>query len=226
MISLYNAVMRRIRGAGVARLALAAVVLGLLMIAFRSSGSFLVVDNHEKSDAIVITQGDSLDAAYWMGFRLLADGYGSELLVDARTDRIFFGRSQADAAREFINKTAAGFAGRVKVCPIIADTTAQEVYEVANCLKERPIRSVLLVVDDFHCRRSLAMFSHLLPQYRWSIAPVLDARNFGQQWWRKRQWFRTAIVEWQHILWWEMVDRWRYAPLVSLGPATTLTLKR
>lgn len=209
------------RGAGIAKLALALLAAGLVVIAFRSSGTFLVVDNHEKSDAIVITQSDSLDGAYWMGLRLLADGYGSELLLDARTDRIFFGLSQAEAANEFIGKTAAGFPGRVRVCPIMADTTAQEAYEVANCLKQRPIRSVLLVVDDFHCRRSLAMFSHLLPQYRWSIAPVTYPRNFGPQWWRKREWVRTTIVEWQHILWWEMVDRWRYAPLAGLDRTTS-----
>jgi hypothetical protein len=67
-----------------------------LLITFRNSGNFLVVDNREKSDAIVITQGDSLDASYWMGLHLLTNGYGRELLLDARTNRIFFGRSQGD----------------------------------------------------------------------------------------------------------------------------------
>ena len=71
---------------------------GLVLILFRNSGSFLVVDNRERSDAIVITQADSLDLGYWMGLHLLAEGYGRELLLDARTDRMFFGRSQAEWA--------------------------------------------------------------------------------------------------------------------------------
>ena len=209
----YNAVVRKIRPAAVTTLALA--IVGLLVITFANSGNFLVVDNREKSDAILVTQGDSLDAQYWMGLHLLTGGYGHELLLDARTDRIFFGHSQAQWARDFISRTAASLPGQVKVCPITADTTAQEVYEVGRCLKERSIQSVLLVVDDYHCRRSLAMFSRLLPQYRWSIAAVPDTARFDVHWWRKRVWIRTALIEWQHMLWWEVVDRWRFAPVVG-----------
>ena len=58
--------MQQIRPAAAATLALTAVGLGLLAITFRNSGNFLVVDNREKSDAILITQGDLLDASYWM----------------------------------------------------------------------------------------------------------------------------------------------------------------
>lgn len=211
--------MRKIRPAAVITLALA--IVGLLVFAFSNSGNFLVVDNREKSDAILVTQGDSLDAPYWMGLHLLASGYGHELFLDARTDRIFFGHSQAESAGDFISKTAASLAGQVKVCAITADTTAQEVYEVGHCLRERSIQSVLLVVDDYHCRRSLAIFSGLLPQYRWSIAAVPDTARFDVHWWRKRVWIRTALIEWQHMLWWEVVDRWRFAPVVGLTSKVT-----
>jgi uncharacterized SAM-binding protein YcdF (DUF218 family) len=207
--------MRQIRPATIVTLALGTLGLGLAVITFRNSGNFLVVDNREKSDAIVITQADSLDGLYWMGLHLLTEGYGHELLVDARTDRIYFGRSQAEWAADFIQKTAAVLPGQVKVCPITADTTAQEVYEVGNCLKGRSIRSVLLVVQDYHSRRSLAIFSRLLPAYRWSIAAAPDTARFRGHWWRKRVWIRTTLIEWQHMLWWEMMDRWRYPPVVG-----------
>ena len=205
--------MRQIQSLALPVLALAATGLVLLVMVIRNSGNFLVVDNHEKSDAILITQGDSLDESYWMGLRLLTDGYGRELLLDARTNRMFFGRSQAEWAGEFIAKTAANLPVRVMVCPITSDTTAAEVYEVGNCLKRgHMIRSVLLVVADFHTRRSLAIFSRLLPQYHWSITGVEDPMRFGRQWWQKREWIRTTVVEWQHLLWWELIDRWRFAP--------------
>jgi uncharacterized SAM-binding protein YcdF (DUF218 family) len=209
--------MVRMRGLRLLSFGLLTMLLGLLVILSRSSGSFLVADNRKKSDAIVITQGDSLDTQYWTALRLLQQGYGRELLLDARTNLMLFGRSQADLANDFIKKTAGTFAGRVRVCAIVADTTAEEVYEAGNCLKVNGARSVLLVVDDFHSRRSLAMFSRLLPQYRWSIAPVLDATKFGVHWWRKREWVRTTMVEWQHLLWWELVDRWRFAPVNGTG---------
>lgn len=198
------------------RLLGATLAVGLAVTLFRSSGTFLVVDNREKSDAIIVTQGDSLDARYWTGLHLLTGGYGRELLINARTDRIFFGRNQAELTDEFIRKTAIGAAGRVRVCPIAADTTGEEVFEAANCLKGDGVRSVLLVVADFHTRRSLAMFSRLLPQYRWSIAAVADPTRFGGQWWRKRESIRTAVVEWQHLLWWEIIDRWRFRPQIVI----------
>lgn len=196
----------------------AVVAISLLGLALANSGNFLVVDNRQRSDAIVITQADSLDAAYWEGLHLLTTGYGRELLLDAHSDRVYFGRPQSDWAADFIKTTTAGVPGQVRICPITADTTAQEVYDVGNCLKGSSIHSVLLVVDDFHCRRSIAIFSRLLPQYRWSISAVPDSRRFGAPWWRKREWIRTAVVEWQHLLWWEMIDRWRFSPVVSTPP--------
>jgi DUF218 domain len=207
--------MRVIQPPTVAAFALAAIGLGLLVMVFRNAGNFLVVDNHEKSDAILITQGDSLDDAYWLALRLLNDGYGRELLFDARSNRIFFGRTQADWAADFIAKTAANLPGQVRVCPITGDTTAEEIYEAGKCLNGHSIHSVIIVVSDFHTRRSLTMFSRLLPHYHWSIAAVQDPMRFGGQWWRKREWIRTAIVEWQHLLWWKMIDRWRFAPQTS-----------
>ena len=167
---------RQIRSSRLALLALVGTGLALLAFTFRSSGSFLVVDNRQRSDAVLITQGDSLDASYRTGIALLAAGYGRELLLDARTDRIFFGRSQAEWAREFIGKTATRFPGQVKVCPITADMTSEEVYQVENCLKGRSIRSVLLVVSDYHTRRSMAIFFALAAQ-----VPLVDGSGSGSQ---------------------------------------------
>ena len=200
------------------RLAAAALLLAVLVVLFRSSGSFLVVDNRQRSDALVITQGDSLDNQYWAALKLLREGYGRELFLDARTNLVLFGRSQAELAGDFIDRTAGDAGGHVKVCAIAGDTTAQEVYEAGNCLKATGARSALLVVADFHTRRSLAMFSRLMPQYRWSIIPVADETKFSTAWWRKREWIRTAVVEWQHLLWWEFVDRWRFAPSTETIP--------
>jgi hypothetical protein len=197
-------------------LAFAMIVFGLAGISIWKCASYLVVDNREKSDAIVITQSDSLDDAYWMALRLQDSGYGPDVFLDARTNRMFFGRNQAQWAEEFVRKTA-NLPDHVRVCPIDADTTAEEVYEVGRCLKDRQIQSVLLLVRDFHSRRSLEMFSRLLPRYRWSIASMPDAARFGTSWWRRRVWIRTTAIEWQHLLWWELVDRWRCKPVAKVA---------
>ena len=196
---------------------MALLVLGLLVFAFQKSGSFLVLENGPTSDALVVTQGDSLDDAYWAGLHVLMKGEAHDLFVDARTDRIFFGQSQAALAEDFIRKTATEYVDRVHVCPITAATTAGETYQVQNCLRGRSIRSAMIVVGDFHTRRSVAIFSRLLPQYRWSAMPVHNQSTFDPHWWRRRVWIRTAVVEWQHLLWWELLDRWRFAPMT--GPS-------
>jgi hypothetical protein len=204
--------LQRFRLISVRGLILAGLGLGLLVVTVRHSGTFLVVDNHERSDAIVVTQASSLDKPYWVGLYMLKDGYGRELLVDARTNQVFFSRTQADLASEFIKMTAHDMPGRVRVCPIAAASTVQETFEVEACLKGLSVRSVLLVVYDYHSRRSLTTFTRLVPQYRWSIAAVPDASRFGTAWWLKREWARTALVEWEHLLWWEFVEQWMYRP--------------
>lgn len=176
----------------------------------RHSGSFLVIDRPERSDAIVVTQADSLDDGYWTGVRLLAEGYGRQLFVDARTDLNFFGRPQSELAGQYIRATA-GRAAPVKVCPVTASSTAAETRQVDACLAGYAVRSVLLVVCDYHTRRSLSTFRRLLPQYHWSVAAVRNQARFDTPWWRRRDWARTALVEWEHLVWWESVDRWRSA---------------
>jgi len=214
-----NLHMRRLRAASFAKVATALLALVLGIMVFRKSGEFLVLDNRERSDAMVITQGDELDPAYWMGIDLLRQGYAQQLLMDARADRVYFGRTQAAWAEEFMQRTAGDLKGRVKVCAITTDTTADEVLEAAQCLKSAGAHSVLLLSDDYHSRRSLLIFSHLLPDFHWAVAPVRNPKEFGEQWWRRREWIRTVAVQWQHLLWWELVDRWRFAPIRTGGGA-------
>ncbi len=209
--------MRLFRRSSAIKGILGAALLALAIYGLANLSDVLVLDNREKSDILVITQADSLDDSYALGLELLSQGYGHKLLLDARTDKIFFGRSQAEWASDFIAKTTAGtsYAGKVAVCAMTADTTAEEVYDVAKCLEGRSARSVMLVVHDYHCHRSLTIFSRLLPQYRWSVAAVPGKRDFDRHWWRKRAWIRTTMVECQHFLWWFAIDRWRFMPIAA-----------
>jgi uncharacterized SAM-binding protein YcdF (DUF218 family) len=66
----------------------------------------------------------------------------------------------------------------------------------------------LLVTSDYHTRRALSTFNRVLPR-DYSIAAVFDAREFGVQWWRHREWAKMNFDEWLKLIWWELVDRWR-----------------
>ena len=78
-----------------------------------------------------------------------------------------------------------------------------------NVLHPNPISSVLLVTSDFHTRRALSIFKSRLPNYRWSVAACRDDSVFQPDWWRRREWAKTAFMEWTKLIWWEAVDRWR-----------------
>ncbi|HUI85268.1 MAG TPA: YdcF family protein [Candidatus Binatia bacterium] len=189
-----------------------AVVIVLLVGAFLflNPGGYLVVNSPEKSDAIVVLAGDAADARYWRGLELLRAGYAQHVLVDA-TMGITYGHSYADLAAEFVARTAGQEASQVSVCPVAGDSTKDEAQQVNSCLQrlEPPPRSVIVATDDYHTRRALSIFRKELPQYRWTAAAAHNTFFFGQPWWKNREWAKTFLMEWQKLLWWELIDRWR-----------------
>ncbi len=187
-----------------------AVVLLFALIWFLQPGGQLIINNPEKSDAIVVLAGSEADARYWRGMELLRAGYGQHLLLDAVTG-ITYGHSLADLAREFVARTAGANAAQVSVCPVEGDSTKDEAPQVDMCLhrQQPPPRSVILVTDDYHTRRALSIFRNRLPQYRWTASAARNDFLFGEPWWKRREWAKTYLTESQKLLWWELFDRWR-----------------
>ena len=64
-------------------LLIVAIVLFLVAaVFFFQGGSYLIVNHPEKSDAIVMLNGDQVDKRYWRGLELLRAGYGQHLIMD------------------------------------------------------------------------------------------------------------------------------------------------
>jgi uncharacterized SAM-binding protein YcdF (DUF218 family) len=204
-ILLYDAVAERYSMRILIVLILLIAALGLLIL---YSGSYLVVNDPEKSDAIVVLWGEDPDVRYARGLELLRAGYGRYLIVDAGAGGIY-GRPYADLARDFIDRTAGGNAPQTSLCVISGASTKAEALELGRCLArlQTPLHSVLLVSSDFHTRRALSIFRHRLPQYRWSAAAARD-ESFGLPWWKEREWAKTYLAEAEKLVWWELWDRW------------------
>ena len=175
----------------------------------RNSGRMLVIDRPQKAHAIVVLEGDRDDVRYWRGRELLRAGYAPILLLDASSDKSIYGRKRTDLAAQFIQSTAGESRDRVLVCPIAEDSTVPETKYVRLCLEQQGAGSVLLVTSDYHTRRAYSIFRHRLPQYQWSVAAAQDKKVFGGKWWWKREWAQTSLMEYQRLLWWELVDRWK-----------------
>lgn len=189
---------------------LSAIVVILILVWFLQPGSQLIINNPENSDAIVVLAGSEADARYWRGMELLRAGYGQHMFLDAVTG-VSYGHSLAELARDFVARTAGANASQVSVCPVEGDSTKDEAPQVNTCLQQLqpPPHSVVLVTDEYHTRRALAIFHNRLPQYRWTAAAAKNDSQFGVPWWKHREWAKTYLTESEKFLWWELFDRWR-----------------
>src|SRR5581483_5958786 len=186
------------------------IVFAVCAFIFLQSGKFLIVNDPQKSDAIVVLGGDSADQRYWRGMELLRAGYARHLFVDATTG-IAYGHSFVDLAKDYVAHTAGPLAPQVSVCPIVGDSTKVEAQQVNACLQtmQPPPTAVIISTDEYHTRRALSIFRQELPQYHWTAAAAKAEFLFGLPWWKHREWAKTYLMEWQKLLWWELVDRWQ-----------------
>src|ERR1700733_1582010 len=143
-------------------------IFAITIAAILHSGSFLVVANVHRADAILVLAGDVNDRRYQKGIELLGQDYGQQLLVDASEDVTLYGNTYAEWARRFLLENPTEVRDRVRVCPIREDSTAAETKYAAKCLSYLPPGStILLVTSDYHSRRALSVFTNRLPSYRW-----------------------------------------------------------
>jgi uncharacterized SAM-binding protein YcdF (DUF218 family) len=191
-----------------------AVIVVLVALGVAYGASFLRVNAPQSADVILVLGGGMDDSRYWRAVELIEAGYSSRMVLDAEAGGSGkYGKTNAELASDFLKSI---HAQHTTVCPVYADSTYGETVDVARCLAPLHVSSVLIVTSDYHTRRSLSIFQARLPQYHWSIAgayaPVEDGgkeRMAGDNWWRNRRWAKTILEEWEKLIWWELVDRWK-----------------
>ena len=177
----------------------------LVTVLLSHAGSFLVLNTPEPSDAIVILAGGS-ELRYRHAIELQKRGYADWVLLDASVSQAIYGKSEANLATEFLNRTSPGL---VELCPTYQSSTFGEVADVKRCLAGLNVSSVLIVTSDFQTRRALDIFRKRLPQYRWSVAAASAPYHNADQWWRHRTWAKSFLVEWEELIQWKLIDQWR-----------------
>jgi hypothetical protein len=172
------------------------------------AGRFLVIDCPQRSDWIVVLEGDSDDVRLRHALELLKEGYGKDLMIDAPT-AVKYGRPTFEYAQEYANRQPAAISSHLHVCAIEGDSTQLELRQVATCIKKAApsAMSGLVVTSAFHSRRALSIAKHILPEYTWSVGAAQDPR-FGVHWWQHREWAKTFFLEWQKTIWWQFFERW------------------
>jgi len=187
--------------------ACAALVVGLFVLALAAgSGRFLVVDLPRTSDVIVVLAGET-DRRPARALELLDLGYAPRLILDVTADARIYQWTQPELAEKYIQGRPESKA--ITLCAIHGLSTKEEASEAGRCLESIGGTRVLLVTSDYHTRRALSIFSREAPNHSYSVAAAYDAREFGVQWWRHREWSKTNLYEWMRLTWWELIDRWR-----------------
>jgi uncharacterized SAM-binding protein YcdF (DUF218 family) len=183
------------------------LVLVFIIAALASQAArFLVLDEPEKSDAIVVLAGDT-KVRPARALELLRQGVAPRVFMDAETRDVIYDQRLTDIAQKYVNSLPE--ASRIAVCPIVGFSTYAEADDVSRCLQALGAHRVLIVTSDFHTRRALLIFRHRLPQYQFSVAAARGSGSFGDAWWTNREWAKVTLDEWLKLLWWEAVDRWR-----------------
>jgi uncharacterized SAM-binding protein YcdF (DUF218 family) len=186
------------------RLLIAIIVIGILLVT--QAARFLVIDNPQKSDAIVVLAGEtSLRPA--LGVELLRKGMAPRLFLDAEAAEQVYDQPLTEIARRYASSLPE--ADRISVCAIEGRSTAAETVDAARCIHSLGAHRVLIVTSDYHSRRALTIFSGRLPEYQWSVAAARNPAAFGDAWWTHREWAKATFDEWTKLIWWETVDRWR-----------------
>ena len=167
---------------------------------------FLVVDDPEKSDAIVVLAGET-NVRSARALELLRQGVAPHVFLDAETRDVIYDQPLGEIAQKYVNSL--GEANRVSICSIDGYSTMAEADDVSRCLQSLGAHRVLIVTSEYHTRRALMIFRHRLPQYQFNAAAARNSAQFGEAWWTNREWAKVTFDEWLKMLWWETVDRWR-----------------
>lgn len=186
------------------RLLLVLLLVGVVLA--NQAARFLVVDNPQKSDAIVVLAGETTVRPE-RALELLRQGIAPRMFLDAEAGEQVYDRQLTEIAQKYIETLPES--NRISVCPIVGRSTAAETADVDRCLQSFGVHRVLIVTSDSHSRRALMIFSRRLPQYQWSVAVAHNPAQFGAAWWANREWAKVTFDEWSKLIWWQAVDRWR-----------------
>jgi uncharacterized SAM-binding protein YcdF (DUF218 family) len=186
-----------------------AMIVGL---ALKYGASFLRVNNPERSDVMLVLGGGD-DMRYQKALELRKAGYADKIILDAETIGERYGTNNFKLASEYVARTGVK---DVTVCPVTHDSTYSETEDAFRCLAPLNASSVLIVTSDYHTRRAFDIFRSRLPRYHWSVAAAWaplegdgSVRMSSDEWWKNREWAKTVLEEWERLIWWNLVDRWK-----------------
>lgn len=170
-----------------------------------NAGKWLVADEPQPSDVIVVLAGET-DYRPRRALQLLDQGMAHRVLIDVPAQSMIFNISEVELAQKYAHGLPE--ATSVEICPIEGLSTRDESHDADKCLARVGGNRVLLVTSEFHTRRALSIFRHEIRGKSFSVAAAYNDTQFSTHWWKHRQWAKTCLDEWLRMLWWNGIERW------------------
>lgn len=211
-------------GVGATLIALAVLALPLLAAA----GRYLVEDDPaEHADAIVVLTGSYPDRII-EAVALFREGFAPHLILCREPQNAGFRRLTelgVTVPRYYeLNRSVAEQLGVPPAAISVVDRPAGSTYSEAELVLEyvlaRGYRSILLVTSKYHSRRAARIYRHLADgKVRIIVRPARDDDFEPDGWWRDRASTRRVIIEYQKLLTFLLLDRWRLSPVRVATPS-------
>ncbi len=204
----------------------AAVATAAAVLAFRGAGRYLVVADPEPvhADAIVMLAGSVADRVLETA-RLYHQGR-APLIVLTR-ERLARGApalrargvrlpEDYDLARQAL--IALGVpSSAIHTLARRAFSTVSEARTIARYVCKRHLRDVVVVTSPWHTRRARLILAQALgPGVRLAMRPALAADFPAERWWTNRRAAKDVLTEYEKLVVYWLVQRWRIEPCGGL----------
>src|SRR5258708_39495305 len=181
------------------RIRVALVLLLVLLIVASQAGRWLVADEPQPSDVIVVLAGEASSRPAY-GVEMLHRGMQPLVFLNVQTYDVLYEQPLTELAERYIK--ALPEKEKIKICPVTGYSTFAESDDVDRCLKPLGVHRVLIVTSASHTGRALRIFRQRLPQYQFSAAAGQDPVHFGVRWRTNREWAKTTLDESIRRIWW------------------------
>lgn len=210
--------MSRRVGLAAALVALATALYVLHVPLLCAAGRFLVEEDPLRSaDAILVLAGSIPDRALEAA-ALYQEGYAPRILFSREPVSPLFAQTHAlgvmlPRAYE-LNRWVAEQLG-VPPAAIgevggTGQSTLAEAREIVRELLAEGHRDIVLVSSKLHTRRSALIWRHVAAgELRIIVRPSRYDPFDPDSWWRQRTWGRRVVFEYQKLLFFLLVERWR-----------------
>ena len=168
-------------------------------IVFRAAGGYLVESYPpEKADAIVVLAGDWRGERIKLAGELVEAGYAPVALVSGATE--LYGVNESDLAIRYAVRQGARESSFQPVY-LRALSTREEAQAFAPVLRQRNVKTLLLVTSDYHTHRAASLFRSTLGGTL-KVIPVASKQEYfaPDGWWHNREGQKTVFYEYSKVV--------------------------